>query len=630
MGERDDPLSLDPETMRDLGYRAVDAVVDLLHDPSAPPVLRATAAEMAERVPSDAPEGPSPFDELLGRLSADVLPYGSRHGHPGFFAFIPGGGTFPGALGDFLASALNVFTGTWLGSAGGSHLEQVVLGWFKDWIGYPATAGGILLSGGSAANMTGLACAREALLGAMTDTAVAYVSDQAHSSLARAARTLGFRADQVRVLPTDRDFRMRPDILAAAVDADERAGRQPLFVGATAGTTNTGAVDPLPDLARFCRARGLWLHVDGAYGAFATLTERGREALAGLAEADSVTLDAHKWLFQPYECGCLLVRDERRLRDAFSIMPDYLSDATGGEVDFADLGLQLTRNWRALKVWLSVSYFGLAAFRRAIDRAIDLAAEAERRIEETPELELLSPASLGIVAFRRRGEAGEDEATVAHRNAALAAGLEATGAAFVSSTRLRGRYAVRMCILNHGSRAQDVERVLDWFAHAPVPAAPPRAPTANRDRTAGEGWLGPPAVPVAQLARLPVFAGIERDQLKALASWCRLQLVPAGAAVTRPWELTRDFFVILDGAAAVEIDGERVRDLTAGDFFGEIAALDWGAGYGYARSATVVATGDSRLLALSPAHFQALVRSAPLFSQRVKAAASERLTRVSR
>ena len=630
MEERDDPLWLDPETMRDLGYRAVDAVVDLLQDPSAPPVRRATAAEMAARVPSGAPEGPSPFDELLGRLSADVLPYGSRHGHPGFFAFIPGGGTFPGALGDFVASSLNVFTGTWLGSAGGSHLEQVVLGWFKDWIGYPPTAGGILLSGGSAANMTALACAREALLGAMTDTAVAYVSDQAHSSLARAARTLGFRADQVRVLPTDPGFRMRPDILAAAVEADERIGRQPLFVGATAGTTNTGAVDPLPELARFCRARGLWLHVDGAYGAFAALTARGREALAGLAEADSVTLDAHKWLFQPYECGCLLVRDGRRLRDAFSIVPDYLSDATGGEVDFADLGLQLTRGCRALKVWLSVSYFGLAAFRRAIDRAIDLAALAERRIEETPELELISPASLGIVAFRRRGEAGDDEAAVAQCNAALAAGLEATGAGFVSSTRLRGRYAVRMCILNHGSRAEDVEAVLDWFAHAPVPAAPPRAPAANRDRTAAEGWLGPPAVPVAQLARLPVFAGVERDQLKALASWCRLQLVPAGAAVTRPWELTRDFFVILDGAAAVEIDGERVRDLTAGDFFGEIAALDWGAGYGYARSATVVATRDSRLLALSPAQFQALVRSAPPFSQRVKAAASDRLTRVSR
>jgi aromatic-L-amino-acid decarboxylase len=630
MGAPGDPLWLDPETMRDLGYRAVDAVVDILHEPSAPPVQRATAAEMDERVPSGAPEGPSSFDELLERLRVDVLPYRSRHEHPGFFAFVPGGGTFPGALGDFLASGLNVFTGTWLGSAGGSHLEQVVLRWFQEWIGYPPSAGGILLSGGSAANMTALACAREALLGAMTDTAVAYVSDQGHSSLARAARTLGFRADQVRVLPTDARFRMRADVLAAAVQADEGAGRQPLFVGATAGTTNTGAIDPLPELAAFCRARGLWLHVDGAYGGFAMLTDRGREALTGLAEADSVSLDAHKWFFQPYECGCLLVRDRRRLRDAFSIMPDYLSDATGGEVDFADLGLQLTRSWRALKVWLSVSYFGLAAFRRAIDNAMDLAAETQRRIEGTPELELLSPASLGIVAFRRRGEPGEDEATVAQRNAGLAAGLEAAGAGFVSSTRLRGRYAVRMCILNHSTSAEDVERVLDWFAHAPVPAAPPRAATPTSDRTAAEGWLGPPAVPPAELARLPVFAGIERDQLDALASWCRLHRVSAGAAVTRPWELTRDFFVILDGAAVVEVDGEHVRDLTAGDFFGEIAALDWGAGYGYARSATVVATRDSELLALGPAHFQALMRSAPAFSQRVKEAAAERLTRVSR
>jgi len=625
---RGDPLWLDAKTMRDLGHRAVDAVVDLLDDAAAPPVRRATAAEMAERILPGAPEHPSPFDELLERLSGDVLPYGCRHGHPAFFAFIPSDGTFPGAIGDFLASALNVFTGTWLGSAGGSHVERVVLGWFKEWIGYPPTAGGILLSGGSAANMTALACAREALLGAMTETAVAYVSDQAHSSLARAARTLGFRPDQVRVLPTDAGFRMRPGVLAAAVEADVRAGRQPLFVAATAGTTNTGAIDPLSELSAFCRSRGLWLHVDGAYGAFAALTDRGREALTGLAEADSVTLDAHKWFFQPYECGCLLVRDERRLRDAFSIMPDYLSDATGGEVDFADLGLQLTRNWRALKVWLSVSYFGLAAFRRAIDRAIDIAADTQLRIEQTPELELLSPANLGIVAFRRRGEPGEDEATVTQRNAALVAGLETSGAAFVSSTRLCGRYAVRICVLNHSSGAEHVGRVLDWFAHAPVPAAPLPAPAANRDPTAGEGWLGPPAVPIAELARLPVFAGVERDQLEALASWCRLQLVPAGATMTRPWELTRDFFVILDGAAAVEIDGEHVRDLAVGDFFGEIAALDWGAGYGYARSATVVATLDSRLLALSPAHFQALVRSAPSFSQRVKAAAAERLARL--
>jgi hypothetical protein len=340
-----------------------------------------------------------------------------------------------------------------------------------------------------------------------------------------------------------------------------------------------------------------------------------------------VTLDAHKWLHQPYECGCVLVRDGQRLRRAFAIMPDYLSEAVGGEIDFADMGLQLTRSWRALKVWLSVSYFGLGAFRQAIDRALDLALAAQRRVEATPELELMSPASLGIVAFRRRF-AGEDEATVAQRNVALSASLEATGAAFVSSTRLHGRHAVRMCVLNHTTGEEDVHRVLDWFAESPVPAVPPRAPARERDRTAGEGWLGPPVVPAESLARLPVFADLAPDQLERLATWCRVEAVPRGAAVTRPWETTRDFFVILQGAVTVTVDDERVRELGVGDFFGEIAALDWGAGYGYARSATVVAAVDTQLLALSPAHFQALVRSAPSFARRVKAAAAERLLRV--
>ena len=192
----------------------------------------------------------------------------------------------------------------------------------------------------------------------MTDRVVVYVADQAHSSLARAARLLGFRSDQVRVLPTDERQRMRPEALAAAIDADAAAGREPLFVAAAAGSTNTGAVDPLPEIAAICRERGTWLHVDGAYGAFAALCDRGAEALRGIELADSVTLDPHKWLYQPFECGALLVRDGRQLRRAFEIVPDYLKDAAveQGEVNFCDLGLQLSRSSRAIKLWLSLRY----------------------------------------------------------------------------------------------------------------------------------------------------------------------------------------------------------------------------------------------------------------------------------
>jgi glutamate/tyrosine decarboxylase-like PLP-dependent enzyme len=216
-----------------------------------------------------------------------VLPYVARISHPGYLAFIPGEGTWPGALGDLIASALNVDTCWWLGASGPTMLELVVLDWFRQWVGYPEGASGVLVSGGSAANLTALACAREARIGAMDERSILYLSDQSHSSLARAARALGFRPDRVRVIPTDRQARMRPDALRSAVDADRAAGLEPLCVIGNAGTTAVGAIDPLAELSGICREHGIWLHVDGAYGAFACLTDRGRAALAGLDLADS-------------------------------------------------------------------------------------------------------------------------------------------------------------------------------------------------------------------------------------------------------------------------------------------------------------------------------------------------------
>ena len=382
-----------------------------------------------------------------------------------------------------------MYVGSWMESAGPSQVELTVLDWFKDWLGYPRAAAGILLSGGSAANMTALACAREALLGPMSDRVVAYVSDQAHSSLARAARLLGFRPDQLRVVPVGDDLRLGAERLERAIAADVRAGRMPLFASVSAGATNTGAVDPLDELADVCRRHGVWLHVDAAYGGFAVLADRGREALRGIEAADSIALDPHKWLYQPMECGALLVRDGRLLRRAFEIVPDYLRDAAveDGEVNFSDLGLQLTRGWRALKVWMSIQTLGLDAFRAAVDRCLDLAALAEARVRASDELELMSPASLGIVCFRRRFDGVDDEDELAELNAALVARLEATGEALVSSTRLHGRYAIRLCVLNHTSRAEDVEWVLDWFAAAARPALPAR-PTAPA-RPARDGTI---------------------------------------------------------------------------------------------------------------------------------------------
>jgi aromatic-L-amino-acid/L-tryptophan decarboxylase len=627
----DDPLALDPETMRATGYRMVDLLVERVAGVRDEPALtRASPAEMRERLSGPAPEAGTDFEELLATLERDVLAYRSRVDHPAYFAFIPGSSTWPGALGDFLASALNVYAGCWMEGAGPSRLELQVLEWFKDWIGYPATASGILLSGGSGANMTALACARESLAGVMRDDLVLYVSDQAHSSLARAARTLGFHPDQVRVLPADRDHRMRPDLLAGAMAADAEAGRRPLFVSVSAGSTNTGAIDPLAELTEIARRHGAWVHVDAAYGGFAALTTRGREWLHGIEQADSVTLDPHKWLYQPFECGCLLVGDGARLRRAFTIVPDYLADteADEEEVNFSDLGVQLTRSARAFKVWLSISLFGTAAFRAAIDASLDLARLAEARVRELPELELLSPAQLGIVCFRRRFPGGAHAQDAG--NAALVRAFAASGRGLVSSTRLHGVYAIRLCALNHASTPADVAATLEWLATADAPPAP--LGTARgigrpgaRQATMSEAESGVGVEPQA-LAAVPLFASLDPLARSVLAAGARAEARSAGEAVVRRFETGRDFYVILAGRAEVHVGDRVARELGPGDFFGELAALDWGADYGYPRLATVIAATDLRMAKLTAATLRGLMRDVPEVDAAVRRAAAERLT----
>jgi aromatic-L-amino-acid/L-tryptophan decarboxylase len=459
-----DPLGVDPTTMRQLAEQTLEVLLEQLKDPESVPVVRsATPAELERRLGGPPPETGQAYDRILKDVEDHVLTSMVRGDHPGYLAFIPGEGTWPGALADFIASALNLYGGSWKEGAGPAQLEVTVLDWFKHWIGYPASAAGTLVSGGSTANLMALATARENLAGPASRDLVVYLTDQAHSSMARAARVLGFAVDQVRTIEVDDSYRMRPDALRAAIHADRAAGKRPLFVGAAAGTTNTGAIDPLPELAAICAEERIWLHVDAAYGAFAVLTDRGKTWLRGMELADSVTLDPHKWLYQPYECGCLLIRDGEQLRLAFAIGADYLQDVRSSDEapNFTDLGIQLTRSTRALKVWMSIRYFGLAAFRRAIDNSIDLALHAQRRVAQNPSFELLSAASLSIVCFRRRFPDTDDEAEVERRNRALLKKLEATGEVWISSTRLRGHYALRICVLNHNTTLREVDRAID-------------------------------------------------------------------------------------------------------------------------------------------------------------------------
>jgi aromatic-L-amino-acid/L-tryptophan decarboxylase len=460
------PLDLDHATMQRLGRQVADAVADHLASLRQQRVLTNGLPATTRRRLSGAPsEDPVPFDELLQELQSDVFPYSVREPHPRFMAYVPGCPTFPAVLGDWLATGYNFFAGVWPVAEGPNAIELAVLEWFRRWTGMPAGAGGLLTNGGSGATLTAIVAARHAVVGedaTRIPRLTLYTSDQAHSAVIRAAWIAGVSRSNVRVLPTDADYRLRPDDVKRAIAADRAAGLIPLAVVVSAGTTNTGAIDPLDEIADLCAAEDVWLHADAAYGGFTALTERGAQLLVGLGRCDSIALDPHKWLFVPFECGSLLVREPERLRDAFHVLPDYLRDVAAGQdgVNFADYGEQLTRQSRALKVWLGVRYFGLAAIRAEIDRAMDLVAHAERLVRAELTLEVMSPAQLGVLCFRVHPAGLDDPASLDAFNERVNAAMSAAGRYFISSTRLRGTFTLRMCILGFRTTPADVEGLI--------------------------------------------------------------------------------------------------------------------------------------------------------------------------
>ncbi len=453
----------DAETMRQLGYQAVDHVVARWKGLEGDrPWQGASRADMEALLHLDAPEEGTDPGELMEEAVAQIFPYAGRIDHPRFLGFVPSSPGWPAVLADILISGHNCFQGTWLESAGPSQVELTVLEWFREWIGMPAGGGGVLTSGGSAANLLAVVTAREEA--GWPRRPVVYVSDQGHSSLRRGARIAGFRPDEIRVLPTGADRKLQPGEVARALARDRDQGHTPVMVCANGGATNTGTVDPLGELAQLCREEGVWFHVDAAYGGFAVLTPEGRQVLEGLGQADSVTLDPHKWLFQSYECGCLMVRDPVKLESAFHISAEYLQDTAlrDGQVNFGDRGIQLTRSFRALKVWLTVRTVGRQALEDAVGQGMTLARQAGARIQEEEELELLHPPALGVVCFRYRpGGGSRDEGALEELNARIQDRLLEAGDAMMSSTRLAGRYSLRFCILNHRTRWADLDHILD-------------------------------------------------------------------------------------------------------------------------------------------------------------------------
>lgn len=455
-------LALSPERMLELAdYVSRQLVERIASLPDQPAWLGGERSELEPLMREPPPEAGRSPEEVIDRATRTILPVAGRVDHPRFFAFVPSAPTWPGVLADYMAAGHNIFQGTWLGASGPSQLEVVVIDWFREWLGYPESAGGLFTSGGSAASLDAFVAAREAA--GAPDRPTVYMSDQSHTALSRAATIVGVRPERVRKVPSDERFRIDMDALARMVAEDRAAGLTPIAACGNAGTTNTGAVDSLDGLADFCEREGIWLHIDAAYGGFAILDDSCRELFRGIERADSIAMDAHKWLFQPFEAGCLMVKDVRQLEAAFSVRPEYLQDTDWGRdhPNFGDRGLQLTRSFRALKVWMSIQTFGMAAFRRAVSNGVELARRAEEYVRASDVLQIANPASLGVVCFRINPKGMDiDDATLEHVNETVQARIIEEAVAMMSSTRLRGLYSLRLCILNHATTWDDVRSTL--------------------------------------------------------------------------------------------------------------------------------------------------------------------------
>ncbi|EDM69494.1 L-2,4-diaminobutyrate decarboxylase [Roseobacter sp. AzwK-3b] len=451
-----DTLGMDSATMRRLGHKVVDMVVDRLERRNTEAVITTGKADdLTARLGGPLPDAPSDPDAALDLL-AEVALTNMQHGdHPRYFARVPGPAAFAATLGDWLGTGFNTICASWGGGSGPAVVETTVCAWVAEMLGLPARTEGVLLSGGSMANFTGFCVARFEI-----GAGVAYLTDQTHASLPRNLLQMGLVPEQIRILPSDDALRMSADTLAHAIAEDKAAGRRPMMVVATAGSTNTGATDPLEAIADICAAHDIWMHVDGAYGAPAAITDRGRATLAGLERADSVVLDPHKWFFQPYDLGLCLVTRPGALERCFSMNPEYLRDvqATSGEVNYGNRSLELSRRSRALKLWMSLRTHGAQAFRDAVLRGIELAEFTEDHLRHNPSRwEIITPAQLGIVCFAHRGSDAAD-------HAARAARVSASGFATLSSTMLKDRSALRLCTINPLTTEDDITRTLEMLA----------------------------------------------------------------------------------------------------------------------------------------------------------------------
>jgi glutamate/tyrosine decarboxylase-like PLP-dependent enzyme len=407
------------------------------------------------------------FQEVVDEILTDIMPFRVRMNHPRWFGFIPSPLTPMSWIGELLNTAHNPHAGSWMQSAGPAVVETELVRWMAEQLGLPAGAGGLFVSGGSMANLAALVVARDQMLTEQNrGRAVAYVSAQTHSSIAKGLRIIGFHEHQIRIVAVDSAFRMSIPALTAAIEADVSDGLVPFVVIASAGTTNTGSIDPLSTIADICNAQRMWMHVDGAYGASIALSARHRHLLEGIERADSVSWDAHKWLMQSYGCGAVLVRDGRTLAASYHTRPEYLQDTavTDDEINFWDFGPELTRPARAIKLWFSLQVHGSAFFGEVVDHGFRLANWAQDELSKHARWQIVSPAQSAIINFRCVPDGFADVEADA-LNAAISQRILADGYAGVLTTRLGGRTVLRMCALSRQSSEQDIRETVRRLDH---------------------------------------------------------------------------------------------------------------------------------------------------------------------
>lgn len=454
------PLEPNAQEMRTLLEAASRRIIEHIESlPTQPAMNIEGATEYARTLIEPLPQRGESYEALLDFLFRDAIPRSFTAAGPGYLAYVPGGGLFHAAIADLIANAVNRYVGVCAAAPALVQLEANVIRWFCDILGLPHGSGGVLTSGGSLANFTAIVTARKAMLPDDFLRGTLYCSNQIHHSFQKAANLAGFPYANIRELPVDAGFRIDVEALRAAIARDREDGWTPFLIAGSAGTTATGAVDDLAALAQLARDEKLWFHVDGAYGALFMLTERGRAALRGIEQADSVILDPHKTLFLPFGTGALVVRDARALRRAHSLHAEYLPEMQQEEelVDFCEISPELSRDFRGLRVWLPLKLFGIEPFREQLDEKLDLTEYAIAELRKIEGIEIVAEPQLTIAAFRLV----RDGADLNALNRALLERINARKRVMLTPTTLDGRFVIRIAIVSHRTHRDRIDMLLD-------------------------------------------------------------------------------------------------------------------------------------------------------------------------